>query len=192
MKRKKIIIFMMIALILCAVSAGILWRMHPQVTASVITVMEMDQTGLEQGKDFYQQVTRQGSNASQQIIRKTNPFPSESPADYEDVFVDFQVKNRFFFLLKEFDGMLQTSLDADSNIIYKDTSPFGESVGGFEKKELRVIHLFVYRNGLTQKDFEDYLRQQKVKVLCQTASGHVISVNVSLKDARIDYMKPNY
>lgn len=79
-----------------------------------------------------------------------------------------------------------------AGILCKDTSPFGESVGGFEKKELRVIHLFVYRNGLTRKDFEDYLRQQKVKVLCQTASGHVISVNVSLKDARIDYMKPNY
>lgn len=161
MKRKKgLVIGAAAAALVAAAVLFSLWVAGLQTVRTTIDIRPCDAVSLQEHMAYYQNIKSGSAAASSDALFQTqDPFPSDDPADYRDVYISADVKNRSCFKKSISDARLLVSADEQTGVIMTNGSPVTTWVNAFAREDgIYVAHIMYYCGDKTEEEIEQELR----------------------------------
>lgn len=137
-----------------------------RITGTRVEMQSMDASGLADSMQYYRLAQKQPDSAAEQIVRKDNPYPTQDPSCYRDVYVYVDIKNSGFLNRKIYDAVIDSEMDDDSRIILRDGCLVTQSVGAFKQSNgVYAAHMVLYTEDMTDDQISEYLKAIDFKLI---------------------------
>lgn len=181
--RKKLKRKLFMLLPLCILLLIFAWiAFHPAMPVCVeYAIRHLDEEDLEAQRRLYSEE----SSESVQLIRESDVNESENPEDYCKVSLNFTIRNCMPLAITNFSYMI-VGEDSSSPIIGKyDYATDVDTIGGWRSMQLDGIGLFIYKEGKTDEEIMEYLKNVTIKITyaSRISNGHEITIRLK------DYLK---
>lgn len=143
MKRKKAFAIGSAAVVLAAAAVLFgLWVAGIQTLGTTIDIRPCDAASLQEHMDYYRSVENGSvSVSSEQLFNNEDPFPSDDPADYRDVYIRADVKNYSCFKKSISEARLFISPAEQTGVIMTNGSPVTTWVDAFQRKTACLLRI---------------------------------------------------
>lgn len=185
MKKKILIAVSAVIIIAIALFLFLNIRGNVKVEKGTIRITKLDEANFGNVDNLKETYESLQNDSLAQKIRKNDIFKSDSIDDYILVGVSLDIKNNSIFNASEISGYLVLD-DADSPIIYKEGSIEVEKVKGYEKDNVFLMSLILYKGDMTDDEIIEYIKNLDIEINYRNRVLTHINKNIKLSDYDMD------
>lgn len=186
MKKKILIAVSAVIIIAIALFLFLNIRGNVKVEKGTIRITKLDEANFGNVDNLKETYESLQNDSLAQKIRKNDIFKSDSIDDYILVGVSVDIKNNSIFNASEISGYLVLDDDDDSPIIYKEGSIEVEKVKGYEKDNVFLMSLILYKGDMTDDEIIEYIKNLDIEINYRNRVLTHINKNIKLSDYDMD------